>query len=75
MARSLAEIQKEVQQELACLRSITEDALDILANLDQLIKDEAVAAAVAAECAAKTQAALIPVLSEARLKEVAGSQR
>lgn len=75
MARTLAEIQREIQQEVGCLRSITEDALDILANLDQLIRDEAVAAAVAAECATKTQAALIPVLSDRRLIEAAGSQK
>lgn len=75
MARSLAEIQREIRQEIACLRSITEDAMDILANLDQLVEDEAMAAAVAAECVARTQAALIPVLSEQQLREAAGSQR
>lgn len=75
MTRTLAEIQQEIQQEVSCLRAITEDALDILATLDQLIRDEAVAAAVAAECAAKTQAALIPVLSGRQLREAARSQK
>lgn len=69
MGRTLAEIQREIQQEISCLRAITEDALDILANIEQLVKDEAVAAAVAAECARKTTAALIPVLSPERLAE------
>lgn len=75
MKRTLAEIQREIQQEVSCLRSITEDALDILANIEQLVKDEAVAAAVAAECARRTTAALIPVLSEQQLSAAAGSQK
>lgn len=75
MKRTLAEIQREIQQEVACLRAITEDALDILANIEQLVKDEAVAAAVAAECARKTTAALIPVLSGAPSEMAADRQK
>lgn len=75
MKRTLAEIQREIQQEVACLRAITEDALDILANIEQLVKDEAVAAAVAAECARRTTAALIPVLSGAPSETAADRQK
>lgn len=75
MKRTLAEIQREIQQEVACLRAITEDTLDILANIDQLVTDEAVAAAAAAEYARRTTAALIPVLSEQQSSAVAGSQK
>lgn len=64
MERNAMEILQEVRQEIASLRSISEDALDILANVDQLLQDEAVATAVAAQAAREVTAALIPVIGE-----------